>query len=206
MLVDALVEGPLDEAVARRLIEYCGHTLGTAYGKQGIDYLRRKLAGYNEHARHGNPMLVLVDFMDTRLNCPPELPTIWLPNRCTRLLLRAVVREAESWLLADAAGIADFLAVSASRVPRHPELEPDPKRTLVQLARRSRRRAIRAALVPPEGVSSTVGPDYNRTLKEFVRDRWDVRAAVERAPSLARCLTRLRDLHQLPQWPEDAPP
>ena len=34
MIVDALVEGLLDEAVAIRLIAYCQHQFGTAYGKR----------------------------------------------------------------------------------------------------------------------------------------------------------------------------
>ena len=197
MVVDALVEGLMDEAVAKRLIEHCGYTFGTAYGKRGIGHVQMVLPGFNERVRYGSPMLALVDFMDTCLQCPPELPAIWLPNRCARLLLRAVVRETESWLLADAAGIADFLAVSRNRVPRDPEREPDPKRAVVNLARRSRRRAVRDALVPREGVSSVVGPEYGASLMEFIRDRWDIEAAAARAPSLARCLARLRTLPTL---------
>jgi len=66
MIVDALVEGLLDEIVARTLIRHCGHTDGTVYGKQGISYIQSKLAGFNVQAKFGNPLLVLVDFVDTR--------------------------------------------------------------------------------------------------------------------------------------------
>jgi hypothetical protein len=81
-------------------------------------------------------MLMLVDFMDTGLECPPEVPVAWLPDRCSKMLLRAVVREIESWLLADASGISRFLGVSVSLVPRDPESLKDPKQSLVNLARR----------------------------------------------------------------------
>jgi hypothetical protein len=40
MMVDALVEGPTDEAVTKRLIAYCRHEFGVAYGKQGQAYLK----------------------------------------------------------------------------------------------------------------------------------------------------------------------
>jgi hypothetical protein len=44
MVVDTLVEGLLDETVARRLITYSGHTPGTGFGKRGVDYLHARAA------------------------------------------------------------------------------------------------------------------------------------------------------------------
>lgn len=194
MIVDALVEGTLGEAVAARLINYCRHQFGVAYGKRGWQYLRDKVAGFNVRARYGNPILMLVDFMDTGLNCPPEVPAIWLPKRCNKMLLRTVVREIESWLLADGEGMARFLGISAALIPRNPENLDDPKQTLVNLARRSRKRALRDAILPQPNVSSVVGPGYNAALEEFVAQYWNVEAALQRAPSLTRCVTRLGEL------------
>jgi len=57
LVVDTLVEGLLDESVARKLIVHCGHTPGDSYGKNGIDYLRRKASGFNIKATYGNPIL-----------------------------------------------------------------------------------------------------------------------------------------------------
>jgi len=195
MIVDALIEGTLDEAVAARLIDYCRHQFGAAYGKKGWRYLRDKAAGFNVRARYGNPILMLVDFMDTGLNCPPEVPAAWLPDRCNKMLLRTVVREIESWFLADREGMARFLGVSAALIPRNPENLDDPKQTLVNLARRSRKRELRDAMLPQPNVSSAVGPGYNVVLEKFVAQYWNIDVALQRAHSLQRCVIRLGELH-----------
>jgi len=194
MIVDMLVEGLLDEEVAARLIAHCGHRPGAAYGKRGWVYPRDNAAGFNVRAKYGDPILMLVDFMDTRLGCPPELPATWLPGRSHKMLLRAVVREIESWLLADGAGIARFLGISTALIPRAPEDLNDPKQTLVNLARRSRRAAVRDAIVPQPGLSATVGPGYTGALMGFVAEHWNIESALPRSASLGRCVLRLREL------------
>lgn len=194
LVVDTLVEGLLDESVARKLIVHCGHTAGVSYGKNGIGYLRAKASGFNVKASYGNPILMLVDFMDTGFDCPPAVPATWLPNRSERLLLRVVIPEIESWLLADRDGIAAFLGVSPTLMPAAPEALANPKQTLVNLARRSRRRRVKAALVPGDGMSALVGPEYVAALQEFIGDVWDVEQALVNALSLQRTVMRLRTL------------
>ena len=194
MIVDALVEGPTDEAVARRLIHHCKHEFGVAFGKHGLSFMRAKIAGFNVRARYGNPILALVDAMDTGAPCPPEILSTWLPDRSPKFLLRAVVPELESWLIADCAGLAALLGISAALVPTEPERLADPKQTLVNQARRSRHTRVRAALVPPAGSSHPVGPGYVSRLEEFVLQRWDISSAAERSESLRRCIQRLREL------------
>lgn len=193
MIVDILVEGLLDEAVARRLIIHAGHQAGTTFGKQGVSYLRQKVAGFNVRASYGNPILMLVDFADTGLDCPPAVPPTWLPNRSPELLLRVVVCEIESWLLADHLGIAELLGISREVIPDDPEHLNDPKQTLVNLARRSRRKSAQA-LVPQPGISASVGAGYVSEMQIFVAERWNIEAARQRASSLDRCLLRLREL------------
>ena len=194
MIIDTLVEGPTDEAVARKLIATCGHEFGTGYGKQGHNYLRQKASGFNTLAKYGNPILMLVDFIDTEFECPPEVLPEWLPSRNDKMLLRVVVRELESWLLADVKGLANFFGISEARIPRNPENLPDPKQVLVNLARRSRRRVIRDALVPHPNISAVVGPGYAAAIEEFVSRHWAIEAASERASSLERCVARLGEL------------
>lgn len=196
MIVDMLVEGDLDEAVARRLIVLAGHQPGVAFGKQGVSYIQRSLRAFDQRARYGNPVLALVDFLDTHLSCPPELPAIWLPGRSPRLLLRAVVNEVESWLLADRQGMAQLLGLSTDLFPLRPEELADPKQTLVNLARRCRRRKLRDAIVPQPGVTATVGPGYTGVMTEFVLKRWNVQEAQRIAPSLDRCCQRLLELER----------
>lgn len=195
MIVDALIDGPSDEAVARRLIGYCGLEFGTAYGKRGCGYLRAKAGAFNKRATYADPILMLVDFMDTGLRCPPEVPRCWVPNRCGRMLVRVAVREVESWLLADGQGVARYLRISEALIPRAPEQLPDPKQALVNLARRSHRKGLRDAMVPPPKLSSLVGPGYTWAIDEFVTGHWNIEAAIKRSPSLMRCVTRLGELH-----------
>jgi len=195
MIVDVLVEGPADEAVARKLIGVCGHQSGVVYGKKGQGYIQAKAVGFNIRAQYGSPILALVDLMDTRLECAAKVGTLWLGDRRSqRMLLRVVVRELESWLLADGDGIADWLGVSSALVRTDPEALDDPKQTLVNLARRSRRRHVHEAIVPAPGLSGAVGPGYVASVQEFIDRRWSVEAAASRAPSLRRCLVRLREL------------
>ncbi len=193
MVVDLLVEGVIDETAARKIVLACGHQPGQVFGKQGWQYIRDKLAGFNVRVRYGNPLLVMIDFMDTGLSCPPEIRQ-WLPDASPRLLLRTVVREIESWLLADRQSIAEYLRISPSKIPSHPEQLPNPKQTLVNLARHSRRRRIKTDIVPPPGMSGSVGPGYTSRIQEFIQNYWDVHRAASAAPSLQRCLSRLQDL------------
>lgn len=53
--------------------------------------------------------------------------------------------------MADAEALAAFLAAPKNRVPADPEAEAAPERALVNVARRSRRMAIRQDMVPREG-------------------------------------------------------
>jgi hypothetical protein len=197
MLVDALVEGPTDEIVVRRIVADCGHDFGICYGKRGAYYILQKLTGFAAARQHGTPLLVLVDLMDTGIACARDLVPSLLPARPALCLFRGVVRELESWLLADREGMASYFGIALARVPIDPENLADPKRSFVNLARACRKRARRDSIVPATGASAATGPDYLGAIAELVRDHWDAGRATETAPSLARCVTRLRELPQL---------
>lgn len=194
MIIDVLVEGPTDELVAARILRHCGFDLGTVYGKGGVASLRNRLPGFNVRAQYGNPILTLIDFVDTGFSCPPEVATNWLPNRVPTMLVRVVVPELESWLLADADSLGKYLRISASRVPAQPEQLPDAKQSLVNLARHANNRRLRADIVPAEGYSSAVGPGYFNAIRDFIDNYWHIEEARKRAPSLDRCLIRLGEL------------
>jgi len=164
--VNVLIEGITDEAVVRRILEYVGLTCGTVYGKSGKGPLLQRLPNYNQAARFV-PWLVVVD-LDQDAECAPPFVQSVLLNPAGGMQLRVAVRAVEAWLLADAERLADFLGIRAAKIPPNPDAEPDPKTTLVNLARRSRRRAIREDIVPREGSGSRVGPGYAGRLIEFV--------------------------------------
>ena len=85
-----------------------------------MDVRSESLPMLNQMARF-TPCLALVDFMDTGMECPPSVPSAWTPDRHPNLIFRVVVRELESWLLADRRGIARFLRIPAARVPSAPK-------------------------------------------------------------------------------------
>jgi len=105
------------------------------------------------------------------------------------MILRIAVREVESWLLADAERLADFLGVRRSRIPPCPDTTPDPKALIVDLAKSSRKREIREELVPAAGSTSKVGKNYVGQLLRFTISFWQIDArAQQRSPSLKKAL------------------
>ena len=188
----AVVEGPGDEAIVRRLADETGFTLSAVYVKRGKNALDSKLRAYSAAARF-SPWLVLRD-LDHDADCAPSLAASLLPDRPPTLLLRIPVRAAEAWLLADSEAIAAYLSAPLGAVPERPEDLDRPKRSLVHLAQRSRRRAIRDDMVPPPTTLAQVGPGYTSRLIEFASERWHPQRAAAQSDSLARCLESLRNL------------
>lgn len=192
IVLTAAVEGLVDEAVVRRLAKHVGMEVGPVHGKNGKGHLRQRIAGYNNAARI-SPWLVLVD-LNREAECAPPLRGAWLNQPATNMCFRVAVREVESWLLADRGRLAKFLGVPTSRVPTTPEAIEDPKRTVIELAARSRRRDIREDMVPRPGSGRRVGPAYESRLIEFVGSLWQPEVAARFSDSLRRCLIRLKEM------------
>lgn len=190
----------MEEAVAERLLSFCGHRLGTVYGKQGCKFVRDNAAKFRHWATETSGLLVLTDFRDAGETCVIDAlqQYIWhkLPKPPRSFLCRFAVNELESWLLADYEGMAKFLGIATAKMPRHPEKEAQPKKILVNLARSSRKRGIREGIAPPVGHQAAVGPDYMFLMREFIAEFWNIEAAMCCAPSLERCVRRLRELSQ----------
>lgn len=199
MLVHMLLEGRHEEAMARTLIRYCGHRPGALYGGKGCAYIRKHAARFLPLATAGQAVLVLTDFMDSGCACPPTAYKRYIldhaPAPPPTFLCRFAVNELESWLIADREGMARFLSISVKRIPRTPETLADPKKTLVKLADASRSKRVRYAMVPPRHRhGGVVGPGYTELVAEFIKQRWSPERAAKNAPSLARCITRLKEL------------
>ncbi|MFL6235027.1 MAG: hypothetical protein ACJ76N_17970 [Thermoanaerobaculia bacterium] len=190
IILSVAVEGDLDEVALRRLLAEAGLPFGKIYGKAGKDRLRNRIYDYNNAARL-MPWIVLVD-LDREAECAASLCRSWLPEPAPRLMFRVAVRALEAWLLADGEAISEYLGVSKDRVPLLPDNEPDPKRSLVELARHSRQARIREAMTPSLG--RRVGPLYSLLMTEFIERHWRPEIAAERSDSLRRCRLRLREL------------
>jgi len=191
-VISAAVEGPVDEAVVRKLIVHVGGIAGTICGKNGKANLRQRIRGFN-HAAHYSPWIVLVD-LNSDAECAPPLCREWLPDLAPHLCFRVAVKEVEAWLMADIESMASFLSIARAKIPADPEDLLDPKTMMVNMARRSRRWAVRADMVPREGSGRPVGPAYTSRLIEFVQNRWRPDIAAERAASLHRAISCLRRL------------
>jgi len=191
-VVSAAVEGIVDEAVIRMLVGEAGGSVDAVYNKNGKSSLRKSIAGYNNAARF-SPWIVLVD-LDQDADCAPPLLADWLPAPAPQMCLRIAVREIEAWLLADHVNLPAFLGIPPTRLPLDPEGVSDPKRCLVDLARRSRRRDIREDMVPQTGSGRSVGPAYASRLIEFVARAWRPEVAARRSDSLRRCRERIAEL------------
>lgn len=179
------VEDPLSEAIARKIIKQSQYqmVIGNCYRKGGYGYIKRTLPGFNR-ASKVTPFLVLADL---EAECPPIQIRDWLPMPMhPNLLFRIAVMEAESWILADREGLASFLGVSVNLIPNAVDNIADPKQFLINLAKRSHNRAIREAIVPAHSSTARIGPDYNGQVIHFVENYWDIEAATNNSPSLAR--------------------
>ena len=192
LAISGAVEGSIDEVVTRRLVRDAGGSLERVYGKGGKQMLRQRLRAYNQAAAHA-PWVMVVD-LDHDADCAPQFCHEWLPHPGQHMCFRVAVREIEAWLIADAENLARFLSVATKHMPGDPEALPDPKQTMVNLARHSRRRDIRDDMVPRPNSGRSIGPAYNSRLIEFVETNWRPEAAADRADSLRRCRERLRGL------------
>lgn len=187
-----VVEDALSEVVMRKIIHVAGKHLAVDRPvlTRGFGNMRRDIPKFRSASR-ALPHIVVADL--DRLPCAPVLREQWrIAQVPDTMLFNVAVREVEAWLLADREGIAGMLGVSQNRIAQRPELEDDPKRALVNLARRCRNRTLRDELVPAPGSDNQVGPVFTARMSQFVTDSWDVQRARNASPSLARTLERVQ--------------
>jgi len=167
-----------------------GYTVLRPLVERGVGNIRRSVSKYLG-ASHALPHVVLTD-LDQGV-CAPQLRQQWgVADLPSCMLFRVAVREAEAWVLADREGFASFAGIPANKISSAPESLSDPKQELINLVRRSRNKRLAAELVPAQGSSVPIGPLYNERMGQFVRERWNVDAAMAHAPSLARTFDRLQ--------------
>lgn len=187
-------ENEVSEAVAARLVKGIapGLEIGLRFRRGAFGYLRSRLGSFYQISRRQT--VLLITDLDTSV-CPAALIAEWC-RRVTRndgLLFRVAVREIEFWLFPDHEAMRSLLGARSGRLPENPDELPDPKGTLLGLAR-SAPRPIRANLLPEPGSISAQGLGYNRVLIEWVHRNWSPSRASSRSDSLRRTCGRLRQL------------
>lgn len=187
------VEDELSEWVARRALSArpAGYAVDAVFSQGGLGYLKKQAPAFNNAAK-GCLFLLLTDL--DRCPCPPQLIEEWLGRpKHPHFLLRVAVREVESWLLGDPAGLSAFLGLRKAFSFHAPEQLADPKQELLKLALSSPRRAMREALAWKDESSGRLfqGPDYNATLAKFAAKQWDIQTARTECRSLSRLFLAL---------------
>lgn len=184
-------EDDLSEFAMTQLVNSFGdkYFIGNLYNGGGFGYIKKNINGFNE-ASIATPFFILTDLDNSE--CPVKLIDEWLKDEMKpNLIFRVAVREVEAWILADIEGFSQFLGISSSHFPSSPELLDDPKKILIQLAAKSRKRDVREDIVPIN-FNAKIGPNYNGRLMEFVFDGWDISRAKGRSQSLYRAFNNLQ--------------
>jgi hypothetical protein len=196
MIYTAAVEGPSDEAALHKIVASTGDELGQVHGRNGKTQILRNLAGYNYAARF-EPWIVLIDL--DKEACAVTSKSAWLTAPAELMCLRIAVRELEAWLLADRERFSSYFAVSIDLIPSAPDDLPDPKLTLINIIRRSRRRAIRQDMLPDPQLGQSIGPAYTSRIIEYISsdDGWRVEIAAIHSDSLRRAVESIAQLREL---------
>lgn len=187
-------EDPLTCALGERLVAELLPEWSVPFSPintKGITKLVPELPRFIQQAKHWRPVLCIAD---TDGKCAKELLSEWLPKiPPENFSLRLAVSEAESWLLADRNAVATYLGIAEKHVSKTPDIEANPKRHMLTLARKSKIRDIRLEVVSQTDASKQ-GNGYNPHLCHFVKTHWSAQRAADNSPSLARAIHRIANL------------
>jgi len=190
--ITLVYEDVLSEAVMTQILNHFPNKFEilNTYPGNGFGYLKTNIKGFNQ-ASKVNPHFMLTDLDNYK--CPVELIHDWMNFELhPDFILRIAIREVESWVLADRENLSRFFNVSIINFPKDSDMVPDPKNTLIQLAKRSNKRAIKEDIVPINQ-NAKIGPNYNGCLSDFVFNFWDIEKAILHSESLRRAIKRLSD-------------
>jgi hypothetical protein len=191
ILINLAVEDDLSEAVLKAILNQSNlpFLVGQCLKKNGNGYIKKILPGL-KHAAQISPYLVLTDLDNNE--CPLSLLTKWLPQpKHPNLIFRVAVIEVEAWLLAHRDAFAQFLGISVDLIPYDVDAIPDPKRFLIELTKKSKKRHLKAAIVPTKNSTAKVGKDYNSSLIQFVDQDWHAELAKPHSQSLRRAVNAI---------------
>ena len=196
--INLVFEDALSEAVLKEMLKQSQRpfSVGNCLNQKGYGKIKKIISGLN-YAAKAMPYLVLTDL--DKAECPLVIISDWLTQpKHPNLLFRIAVKEVEAWLLAHREAFAEFLGISVSLIPANVDEIPDPKQLLINLARKSKKRSRRDAIVPERNSTATIGKDYNGQLIQFVQKNWQVEAAQVNSPSLQRGMNALINFQ--PTW------
>jgi hypothetical protein len=106
------------------------------------------------------------------------------------MVFRVAVREVEAWVLADHVAMRELVG-GKGVFPVDPDALPDPKQTLLGLAKRASK-TIRNDMIKSQEGQLSQGLGYNARLTHWINTAWSPERAADRSPSLARARLRLQ--------------
>ncbi|MEC5214728.1 hypothetical protein RCH06_003297 [Polaromonas sp. CG_9.5] len=196
-------EDELSEAMGKRLLKEAGYALepSPVLRGDGFGYLRSKMDSWCQMAAR-KPVLLLTD-LDMKA-CPMAVRNDWMGARKPpeNLVLRIVVREIESWVLADHDALRTLIG-NRGTLPPDPDALADPKEYLLRLIAKQAPRHIREDLVAEKGAIASQGIGYNAHFGEWVRTQWSPARAADRSQSLRRARIRIGELVRRLQQHQD---
>ncbi len=194
MRVNIAGEGACDVRAVERILEIYGLEVAAKYDCRGKSKLDKRLPGFLAASNH-MPWVILRD-LDNDAECAPALIAVANLQLSPPARFRVVVRSIESWLFADREGLANWMGVKSSLIPKSPENILDPKQNLAQLAAKSRQRDLKSRLAARPEDGAIVGPEYGAAIFEFIDKHWNVEKAIEDAlsPSLVKAANRISEL------------
>ncbi|EKD55681.1 MAG: hypothetical protein ACD_59C00075G0002 [uncultured bacterium] len=188
--INIAVEDELSEAVIRKLLPGNKFQISQCFRRGGFGYLKNNLKSFNAASKF-IPYLVLTDLDASP--CPLKLISEWLNfPKNYNLIFRIAVKEVESWLIADKNNFSKFMSVSKDliRIENNDvDKMPNPKEFIINLAKRSKNREIKSALIPLS--NAKIGPDYNAVLSKFVCESWDFNEAAKHSKSLLKTIKNI---------------
>ncbi|MBM2816339.1 MAG: hypothetical protein HW421_3101 [Ignavibacteria bacterium] len=163
--------------------------------------IKSLLMNFNKLSEH-NTIIMLTD-LDT-YDCPPALLNSWFKNfrQNPNFIIRIAVDEAESWLMADREGFAEYFKVPLSIIPNSKILSPiKPHIIEMNFPYKSSLYLIREVIqstgnkIIKEGIAAIdktrKGHLYNSTMAPFITYHWNIDNAIKNSYSLVRTIHRL---------------
>lgn len=192
MIIHALVEGYMESLLLPVIFSQIGRAdlQLNIRNAGGGDKFWSTAKGFNKAGTYA-PYIGLTDL--EQAPCASSLLSDRLPDKSSGFHLRLAVHMLESWLLADRHSMAQFLKVPVSLLPTDPDSEKHAKKLLVDIARKSKSRAIRDAVIPADS-GGVVGADYVATMGRFIEHHWRASVARKNSPSLEKACQRWFDI------------
>lgn len=194
--------------VVKRLLAYCSHeyVIKKVIPARGSE-VKTKIGVLNKLSEKA-PVVLLID-LDAN-DCAPLLKAKLLANDAKQMnfIFNIAVDEAESWLLADREGIASFLDVELDEIPTSHLTKQSGNRALLEMdvpmktslvithmiAPKSRSQLIRSTIASKD--RKCKGNEYNSMIVPFIRNQWNIDAALQHSDSLQRMVSRLKSLYE----------